>query len=203
MNALRSIVRSLLGPATTMDFFPTPADLNPLPPQHRKAALSKSQFAEVLYGLLLRSLDQEAVEETAQDFKFEIASEGDLNRLRGELFFLNMWLTVRACNRALSSRNRRSDCLDLFHRLVYTQYCGQAEEGFRKWLKSMESVYSTYEKAMNAGHPAASLWVVADLFSRNLFGEVRRDPLVQARIGKHIEVNARQCRDLVKQYDIV
>ena len=83
------------------------------------------------------------------------------------------------------------------------QIPGQLEQAFPEWLESMRSIYAVYDEAMSSGHRAAALWVVADLFCCNLFGKVRKDPLIQAHIGKHIEVGARHRTNAVRQYDVV
>jgi hypothetical protein len=203
MIALRSIVGSFLNPAAKKVTLLPLTDMQFFSSHNQKARTSAHEFAEVHYRMVSNSLTNEALEASARDFKFEIGSEEGLGKLHGELLFLNMWLTVHVCESELPSREKCKECLDLFHRLVYERhYPGQAKEGFREWLESMRSIYAVYDRAMNSGHPAAALWVVADVFSCNLFGKVRKDPLVQAYIGKYIEVGARHRRNAVKQHEV-
>lgn len=202
MIALRSIVASFLNPAAKKAALLPITDMQCFSSQ-QKARTSRQEFAEVLYRMVSSSLTREALEASARDFKFEIGNEEDLSKLYTELLLLNMWLTVHVCESELPSTEQCRECLDLFHHLVYERhYPGQAEQGFREWLESMRSMYAVYDEAMSSGHRAAALWVVADLFICNLFGKVRKDPLIQAYIGKHIEVSARQRRNAVKQYEV-
>ena len=203
MIALRSILSSFLNPvAKKATLLPLP-DMQYFSSQHQKARTSRQEFAEVLYRMVSSSLTEEALEASARDFKFQLGNEKDHSKLYSELLLLNMWLTVHVCESELPSREQCRDCLDLFHRLVYERhYPEQAQQGFREWLEALRPMYAVYDRAMSAGHRAAALWVVADVFSRNLFGKVRKDPLVQAYIGKHIEVSARNRRNAVRQFEI-
>ena len=203
MIALRSIVGSFLNPTAKKPTFLPVSDMQSFSSQNKVARTSAREFAEAHYRMLSNSLTDEALEASARDFKFDIGSEASLSKLYGELLFLNMWLTVHVLEVELSNGEKCKECLDLFHRLVYERlYPGQAADGFREWLESMRSIYAVYDEAMNSGHPAAALWVVAEVFSCNLFGKVRKDPLVQAYIGKYIEVGARHRRNAVRQHEI-
>jgi len=202
MTALRSIVGSFFNPAAKKTAFLPISDVQYSSSQ-QKARTSMRGFAEVLCGMVSSSLTREALEGSARDFKFEIGNDEDLHKLHREMLLLNMWLTVHVCESQLPAREKCEECLDLLHRLVYERHCpANAENGFRQWRESMRSMYAVYNEAISSGHRAAALWVVADLFSCNLFGKVRKDPLVQARIGKHIEVSARHWRSAVKKYEI-
>ena len=202
MVALRSLVGSLLNPTGKKAALLPTTDMQSSSSQN-KARTSRQEFAEILYRMVSSSLTEEALEASARDFKFQLGNEEDRSKLYNELLLLNMWLTVHVCQSELPSREQCRECLDLFHSLTYERHSpGQAEQDYREWLETVRSVYAVYDEAMSSGHHAAALWVVADVFSCNLFGKVRKDPLIQAYIGKHIEVSARNRRNAVRQYEI-
>ena len=138
---------------------------------NEKVKVSKDQFAEVLYRWLSKFLTKEAIKKTAKDLGFKLRRR-NYSKVFGELIVLYMWLTVYTCEEVLEDENKRNECLDTFHHLVYERHTEGTQEDFGKWMKSMGAKYIEYDKAMETGHPSGPLWVVANLINRDLFGEI-------------------------------
>ena len=167
-----------------------------------KVETTKRDFAQVLHFWLSNRLTGEAIKETAEDFDFKISSNKDFNKMFQELFALNMWLIVRSCERVFEDVDKRNECLDIFHRLVYERYSQDIGENFGKWMKLMGAKYIEYIKAMETEHPSGPLWVLAKLINTNLFGKLKKDPFVQAAIGGYVGILAKHLEELMKKYDI-
>ncbi len=164
--------------------------------------VSKNEFAEVLCRWLSKFLTKQAIKKTGKEFGFRIRNNKDFSRVFKELFVLNMWLTVYTCKRVFWGRRKRNKCLSIFHGLVYKRHTGGTEEDFGKWMKSLDTKYVEYDRAMKTRHPSTPLWVVANLINRNLFGEIREDWLLQMHIITHIEMFVKHLGKAIKQYDI-
>jgi hypothetical protein len=167
-----------------------------------KAKISKKEFAEVLYYWLSHHLAKQAIKETAKDLDFKIKSDEDFNKILQELFALNMWLIVRACERVFEDEDKRNECLDIFHHLVYERHTEETEKIFGKWMTLMGAKYSEYNKAMETEHPSTPLWVLAKIVNKNLFGEVKEDPCLQFHIGAYVGISAKHLEELIKKCDI-
>jgi hypothetical protein len=167
-----------------------------------KGKVSKTGFAEGLYLWLSQRLSKEAVKETAEEFDFKIKSNKDFNKMFQELFALNMWLIVRTCERVFEDVDKRNECLDIFHRLVYERYSQDIGENFGKWMKLMGAKYIEYIKAMETEHPSGPLWVLAKLINTNLFGKLKKDPFIQLAISSYVAIPAEYLEELIKKYDI-
>lgn len=169
---------------------------------NKKVKVSKHQFSEILYFWLSNRLSNQAIEETAKDLDFVINNNEDFNKLFDELFTLNMWLIVRACERVFDDDEKRNDCLDTFHHLVYERYHKGTEENFDDWIALMAKRYIDYVKAMDTEHPAGPAWVLAKVINKNLFREVKKDIWVQTMIGAYIGIYAKNLEELIRKYDI-
>ena len=168
---------------------------------NEKVKVSKDQFAEVLYRWLSKFLTKEAIKKTAKDLGFKLRRR-DYSKVFGELVVLYMWLIVYTCEGVLVDENKRNECLDIFHHLVYERHTERTQEDFGKWMKSMGAKYIEYDKAMKTDHPSTPLWVVAKLINRNLFGEIREDWLLQMHIITHVELFVKHLGKAIKQYGV-
>jgi hypothetical protein len=167
-----------------------------------KVRVSRRQLAQVLCFWLSQRLSKQAVEETAKDLGFPICTNEDFNKVFDEMFSLNMWLIVRACQKVFEDQDKRNDCLDIFHRVAYERYIQGTEEDFGEWIKSMGAKYIGYNTAMNMDHPVNRLWVLAKLINKNLFGEFKKDLFVQMGIGAYIGIPGKHLEELIKKYDV-
>lgn len=169
---------------------------------NKKIKVSKEQFALVLYNWLSKDLTEKAIKEFAKDLEFRIKNKEEFNGILEELSILGMWLIVYTCEGVLKDEDKRNECLDIFHRFVYERNVEGAEEDFNKWWVFMGTKYIEYNKAMETDHPSTPLWVVAKLVNKNLFGEIKKDPILQMKIMAHISLNIKHLGELIKKYDI-
>jgi len=167
-----------------------------------KIEVSKEEFAEGLYYWLLRCLSKEDVKKIAKDCGFKIKSNEDFNKILQELFALNMWIIVHSCEIVFKDEDKRNECLDIFHRLVYERDAEGIKENFGNWMMLMSARYSAYGKAMATDHPSTPLWVVANLFYRNLLGEITNDLAAQSKLIAYIGLSVKHLGEVIKQYDI-
>ena len=168
----------------------------------RKVKVSKEEFAEVLYFWFSRRLTKDAIKEIAKSWDFKIKGNEDFNKILQELFVLNMWSIVHSCERVFDDENKRNECLDIFHRLVYKRHIEGTEENFSKWMMSMGVKYIEYDRAMKTEHHLGPLWVLSKVVNKNLFGEVKKDPILQMEIGNYVGLSVKHLGEAVKKYDI-
>jgi hypothetical protein len=164
--------------------------------------VSREEFAEVLYHWLSLQLTKKQIEKTAKDLDFQIKSNEDFNRIFKELFTINMWTIVRSCERVFEDIDKRNECLDRFHRLVYERHTEGTQDNFGDWMISKAAKYVKYTEAMKTEHPSTPLWVVANLINRSLFGEIKKDVKFQSLIIAYIGLSAKHLGEAIKQYDI-
>ena len=184
-----------------------------------KIKVSKEQFAEALFYWLAKQVNTKAIKQTAKLFDIRdkehkdssepeklfglnLRSKKDFNKLVEELLDLNMWLIVRACERVFEDIDKRNECLDIFHHIVYERLIEETKENRRQWMLSMTAKYIDYNKATETEHPSGPAWVLATAVNKNLFGEVNPDALVQFHIGAYVAESIKALEEAIKQYDI-
>lgn len=168
----------------------------------QKIKVSKEEFAEVLYYWLFRYLSKKDVKSKAKDLKFRIKSNQDFNRIFQELFVLNIWIIIHSCEIVFKDEDKRNECLDIFHRLVYERNVQGTEENFSNWMILMSTRYSAYGNAMATYHPSTPLWVVADVFYKNLLGEITKDLGAQTTLIAYTGLSVKYLEEAIMQYDI-
>ncbi len=185
----------------------------------QKVKVSKEEFAEALFYWLakqvntktikqtakifdLRDKEQKDSSETEELFGLNLKNKRDFNKLVEELFALNMWLVVRACERVFEDVDKRDECLDIFHHLVYQRLIEGTGENLGGWMKLMGAKYIEYIKAMETEHPAGPAWVLVTVINKNLFGKVNLDAFVQFNIGVYVAESIKALEEAIKQYDI-
>lgn len=171
----------------------------------KKIKVSKEQFAEALYLWLSKSWNDKTIKETAKDLGFKIKNDVDYLKIYKELFFLNLWIVVRACENEFEDENKRNECLDIFHHFVCERIIltpGTIIFNFKNWMEGLREKYIKYDKAMETEHPATPLWVLATLINKNLFGEVKKDVLFQTGISAKITFSMKHLRKVIRQFDI-
>lgn len=164
--------------------------------------VSRDQFAEVLYYWLSGYLTKKAIKKKAKELHFKIRGNKAFNKIFDELLVFNMWLIVYTCEGVFEDEDKRNDCLDIFHHLVYERHAEGTGEDFGKWMKSMGAKYIEYDKARQTDHPSTPLWVVAKLFNKSLFGEIKEDLIAQTKIVLHQGLFVEHLGKAIKQYDI-
>jgi hypothetical protein len=157
----------------------------------QKVKASKREFAEVLFYWLAKQVNTKAIKQTAKLFDLKdkddkdfgetedlfglnLKNKKDFTKLVEELFVLNIWLIVYNCERIFEDINKRDECLDIFHHLVYQRLIEGTGENFSKWMMSMGVKYIEYDRAMKTEHHLGPLWVLSKVVNKNLFGEVKK-----------------------------
>jgi hypothetical protein len=184
-----------------------------------KIKASREEFAEVLFYWLSRQINREAITQAAKlfDLKDEeekdackteelfglnLTSKEDFNRLFEELFDVNMWLVVRACERVIEDLDKRNECLDILHRLVYERLVKGPRENLRQWTLSLTSKYIDYNKAAEIEQPLGPAWEPSKVINKNLHGKVLPDAFLQFQIGAYITESLKALEGAIKKYDI-
>jgi hypothetical protein len=169
----------------------------------KKIKVSREQFAEVLYYWFSGFLTEKKVRKTAKEVGFRIWKREDYKKIYKELFIFNMWLIIHTCENVFDDEDKRNECLDVFHNLVYNRTISNNNEiSFIDWKISISSKYIEYSKAMKREHPSGPLWVVADLLNRYLFGEVKKDLSFQLKVMAHAGLFVEHLGEGLLQYDI-
>ena len=163
--------------------------------RRRKTKITKSEFASLLDFCLWEAFELESsggsiaksIVKTAEDIDFKIRNENDSKRLFQELLILYMWVIIHACTKVFSDEDKRNACLDIFHRNLYeVYYKDTTEQSFTQWIKSFVLRYREYVKAAEKAGKLGPMWWLAKAANQNIFGEAKRDILVQAKIANRI-----------------
>jgi hypothetical protein len=168
----------------------------------KKIKVSKEQFAEVLNYWLLENSTKKVIKEMAKELRFKIRNNKDFSKIFEELFIFNMWLIVYTCEGVFENEEKRNECLDIFHNLVYSRHIENKEISFNDWMMSISQRYIEYSKAMETEHPSTPLWVVANKVNKRFFGEIKKDPFINLKIASHIGAFIKYLGELIKKYEI-
>ena len=169
---------------------------------NKKVKVSRKQFAGLLDYWLWGFLSEKAVKKTANDLGFKIRTNEDFTKIFEELFVLDMWVVVYTCEGIFEDEDKRNDVLDIFHHLEYGRYLGKEERSFSDWMMSIAPRYAEYGKAMETEHPSTPLWVVANVFNKRLFGEIKNDLAFQTNVIVYKGLFVKHLGEAIKQYDI-
>lgn len=168
-----------------------------------KIKVTREEFAQVLFVWLMRCLSEDQIKEIfSKGFDLKLKSDEDFDRLRQELFYLNMWLIVFTCEGLLKDIDRRNECLDIFHRIVYENLVEQKEQDFDQWLLSMGKRYMDYTETMDTEHELGPLWELTSLVNRNIYGELNLDAFVQFQLSAYVKSTMEALEGLIKRYNI-
>lgn len=153
-----------------------------------KKTITKAEFASLLHHCLYKGFGfgeepvEEKLAELARDIGYDIA--GDTLRLYYEMLVLFMWVIVRSGSKAFSDATKRNACLDLFHRDVYDQHMTSNDgEDYAQWYKAMGLKYLEYDEAAKSSDESSPIGSVLAVVNKNIFGEAKTDPFVEAHIG--------------------
>ena len=191
----------------------------PFPLRSRKIKVTKEEFAELLCLWLSRHLNREAIKQDAKALELKDKEDTDFSEpeelfglnlknkkdfiiLGEELISLNMWLIVRACERVFEDTNKRNECLDIFHRIVYERFIEEPGEDFREWTLSLYKKYRDYAKATETEHQLGPAWELSKLINENLHGKVLPDIFIQFQISTYITSSIGASEELIKKYKV-
>lgn len=184
------------------------------PAGKRKVKVTREEFAKVLLVWLLWSLSEEQIQQTARAssleetedslklFGLDLENKGDLDKLLQELFVLNMWSIVFSCEVVFKDVNKRDECLDIFHRLVYEEFLEEKREDFEDWLLAMSVRYAAYLKAWGDEGEPGPLWNLAKVINVNIFGKLNPSAFIQFDICNYITSSIKAVESLIEKYDV-
>jgi hypothetical protein len=174
-----------------------------------KIKASREEFAEVLCYWLANQVNTKAIKQLAEVidvedkpqelFGINLENKKNLNILAEELFALNMWSIVNSCERMFENIDKRNECLDTFHLIVYQRILKGTEEDFDHWKLSLTARYIDYNEAMEAKNP---LWQLATVVNKNLFGKLNLSAIVQFEISTYASSTIKALLEMINKYDI-
>lgn len=172
--------------------------------EEKKLRITNRQFAEVLFHWLFMFLTKKEIKKYAKSFGFRIRiwNRKDYRKISEELLILNMWMIVYTCEEVFEGEDKRNECLDIFHNLIYYRKIANNENSFRDWMISISSKYIEYSKAMETKHPSTPLWLVAKVFNQNLFGKFKEDLRFQTQVCIYIGLFNKHLGKTILKYEI-
>lgn len=159
-----------------------------------KIKVSKEEFAEVLCYWLANQVNTKAIQQLAEVLDVEDKPQ--------ELFALNMWSIVYSCERIFEDIDKRNECLDTFHLIVYQRILEGTEEDFGQWKLSVTAKYIDYNEAMETESQPGPLWQLATVVNKNLFGKLNLSALVQFEISAYASSTIKALLEMINKYDI-
>ena len=173
--------------------------------------ISKKDFVDTLYIWLSEHLTEKEVKSMADEFGssikglFKIKTKRKLySKLYIELYTLNMYLIVFACEEVIKNSNKKKDVIELFHKTVYRRNIKVSGMSYRKWYSLMELTYSEYQNIMESESLLSPLLLLSNAFCKNIFGEDTKkiDSSVKFEIGMRIGGIAKQLSNLLREYEV-
>jgi len=185
----------------------------------RKIKVTKEEFAEVLLLWLTRQVNREAITRDAKIFDLQsedewqsreakelfglnLANKKEFTVLIEELVILNMWIIVRACERVFDDVNKRDDCLDIFHKIVFERLIKEDDEEFEQWHFGLADKYVEYSKAVDAEPSSNAMLNLTSVVYRNLHGDAIPDAFTGFEIGAYVAESIKALEEAIKQYKV-
>lgn len=162
----------------------------------KKIKVSKKQFAEALCLWLSKNWGIEVIKEIAKEF--EVKNIKDFIKISKELFFLNMWSVICACEAEIEDEDKRNECLDIFCNLVYKKHPEKKEKSFSNWMEEIKKKCIEYDKALEKDNPLE----ISKLINRDLFGKSEKSLNSLLSIYPRIVFATKSLRELIKKFNI-
>ena len=112
-----------------------------------------------------------------------------------------MWAIVTNCGKELKDIDRRDECLDTFHRLVYQELLKGKEKDFEFWSSLLDEQYKQFNEAMKTEHELGSLWNLAAFLNKKLYGQLELDAFVQFEMENYIRSSMEDSLKLIDSYE--
>lgn len=171
--------------------------------------ISKEDFADTLYCWLSEHLAKQEVKAMAKQVDFKITGLLGImmdkklySQFYSELFALNMYLIVFACQGVIEDVSKKDEVLDIFHRQVYVRNIKVTGTSYTRWMKAMQLIYDDYRKAMEEKSLLTPVLLVSGAFEKNIFGKPSMDPYVRFETGMRIGGIVRQLSQSLQEYTI-
>jgi len=176
--------------------------------ERQKVRVSREEFAHVLGHWLSLQVTKESTKQVADDFGFKVKRDEDFFKMRHELLLLNIWFIVDACECAIEDVEKRDACLNRFLGILFAGDTGGKFEGIPAWLKTVRLRCRIYAEAMGTEYLKTrrlgenSLWELAKVVAKSLFGEPIRDVDVLTMIVIYASSAMQGALQMVHEYDI-
>lgn len=148
-----------------------------------KKKVSIDELVQVLLFAISLSISKKEVKSFA---KTTIRYRVKYDVLFSELVSLNMWIICDICELAFKSSPGIKECLGKLHRLVFGKFVKTKRENIFEWMNGVENKYIEYDKAFSTKHPSGPFWVLAKTITKNLFGEIKMDPILLVKISAYV-----------------
>ena len=174
----------------------------PFPLRRGEIKVSKELFADTLLNWLSTRLTDTGIVETSKKIGFRLKSEEDFKNITGELLTLNMWIINFACQKLLTNVDKQNECLDIFHRMVYDNFCAREEANYSEWMLSLADVYKAYSDAARMANKSAPSFELTTVINRRLCSQGNPTAFVQSGISNYVKTSVETLEGLVKQYEV-
>lgn len=171
--------------------------------------ISKRDFADTLYYWLSEHLTDKEVKQMANEVGFNMRGFLGIRikkklyaKFYGELFILNMYLIAFTCEAVIENEDKKKDILKIFHSTVYERNIKVTGISYSHWIKLMELIYNEYRQAMETESLLTPLLLLANKFSKNLFGETKLKPFVKFETGMRLGGIVKHLSKALQEYEI-
>lgn len=147
-----------------------------------KKKVSVDELVQVLFFTVSMFLSKKDVKSFAKTLRYRFK----YNILYSELVSLHMWIICDICELTFKSSPAIKECLGKLHRLVFENLVKTKRENIFEWMNGIENKYIEYDKAFSTEHPSGPFWVLAKTITKNLFGEIKWDPIVLIKIADYV-----------------
>jgi len=165
--------------------------------EKKQQTVTPDWLANELYVFFQRSLAPGRLAQVAADLGIEEHGRVRFPELLHVLMVLKLWLVVRACECAetMDDVDKRDQCLDLFHSLVYESYYEDVGLSYAEWMETLLPQYERLHSAYDQD-PAMGLgWVVGEW----LFGRRITDIRFYGHLMAHVSASLEALQDMLGQ----
>jgi hypothetical protein len=166
--------------------------------EREQEAVTPYWLANQLYVFFRESLAPPRVAQFAVDLGIEEHGHVPFPELLHALMVMRMWSVVRACERAetLDDVDKRDQCLDAFHSLVYESYFKEAGLPYTGWMEALLVQYERLQSAYDQDPLMGLGWVIGEW----LFGERVLDISFYMSLMVHVNASLEALLDMLVHY---
>lgn len=161
--------------------------------------MTEEEFAQTLYCWFSEQLNKEEVIKVARRFNYGVKNKEYSNKIRKELFRLNIWLIIFSCEKNSSINSILSQCLNTFQQIVFENYVDIKEIDYASWLSAIGKHYIKNIDVSTGSelHLASTL---AKHLRTNLFGFISRNPYMLTQIIAYVKNNCDSLQYLIDKF---
>ena len=158
------------------------------------------QIADLLYSYIddktAKILDDRLIKDL-QDLKIEIP---DLNKLKSEMFYLNMF----AISYTLMPVNSSGKIVKVLFRVIVEKLQKDkfSQDNINQIIYTLGERFETYSKAMSNQEGTGPLWYLSKEISKNIFGEIVENAFVCTRFATEFTFYITEYAKVINKYKI-